>query len=284
MKRFLILIPIILFTASSMLADYHVGAGDVLDIKIFEDPDASGTFEVSPDGFINFPYIGRIKVEGKTTSQIENLLEQKLKEGKIYVNPHVSVSVAKYRSKKVVVLGEVEKPGVYSINRELTILDVLSMCGGLTDRAGDRLILLRGGSAATSVTSASGKFVRGIGAGQEVRVVSLVDLLQKGNLKENYRVKNGDIIFVPEAGKVYLFGEVKKPGVYKFHEGMTLLQAVVKAGGFTVRAAPSRVRIIRMSGGKEKVIEVNMKKIIDNEEKDVKLKNGDVVVIPESYF
>ncbi len=283
---FLFFILIVLFPYA-LLASYKVGPGDVLAIKVFEDPSTSGDFEVSPEGYINFPYIGRVKVEGLTPSEVEDVLETKLKQGKIYVNPHISVVVKEYKSQKVIVLGEVEKPGIYPLTGNITILDVISMCGGLTDKAGEQLILIKKGAEAyeNDITGSEAKIVYSAEKkGKKILMVNLKDLLQKGDLRQNYVVEGGDVVFVPEAGKVYVFGEVKKPGVYKFAQGMTILQSVVKAGGFTVRAAPSRAKIIRMENGKEKVIEVNLKKVIDNEAHDVELKDGDVVVIPESYF
>ncbi len=287
LARSLLVILLLVIFVVPLRALYTLGPGDVLTIKVFEDPESSGDFEVSPEGYINFPYIGRVKVEGLTPSQVERLLERELKKKHIYVEPHVSVVVKEYRSQKVIVLGEVEKPGIYPITGNVTVLDVISMCGGLTDKAGERLILIRKGAEAYQggVTSASGKIVYAAERqGKKILMVNLKDLLQKGDLRQNYTVEGGDVIFVPQAGKIYVFGEVKKPGVYKYTQGMTILQAIVKAEGFTVRAAPSRARIIRMIDGKEHVIEVNLKKVIDNKARDVELKDGDVVVIPESYF
>ncbi len=287
LARSLLVVLLLVIFVVPLRALYTLGPGDVLTIKVFEDPESSGDFEVSPEGYINFPYIGRVKVEGLTPSQVERLLERELKKKHIYVEPHVSVVVKEYRSQKVIVLGEVEKPGIYPITGNVTVLDVISMCGGLTDKAGERLILIRKGAEAYQggVTSASGKIVYAAERqGKKILMVNLKDLLQKGDLRQNYTVEGGDVIFVPQAGKIYVFGEVKKPGVYKYTQGMTILQAIVKAEGFTVRAAPSRARIIRMIDGKEHVIEVNLKKVIDNKARDVELKDGDVVVIPESYF
>ena len=276
---------ILLLIPQVVLALYKVGPGDVLEIKIFEDPDVSGKFEVTPGGYINFPYVGMVKVNGLSVDRIARELENLLKNKKIYRNPHISVMISEYKSKKVVVLGEVNKPGVYPLKGDVTVLDLISMCGGLTDDAGDRLYIIeQKDTFPENVTSLGRKILSGDGAKNKVKLVNLVELLQRGNLAENHTLKNGDVVFVPEAGKIYIFGEVKKPGVYSYREGMSLLKIVVKAGGFTVKAAPSRTRIIRMEGSKEKVLDVDLKEIMKNEANDVKLKSGDVIIIPESYF
>ncbi len=277
------------FWSTILFASYTIGKGDVISISIYEDNSFNGDFRVNDDGTINIPVLGFVKVDGDTVETLEKKLAKMFIKKKIYVNPHINIYIKKYGSKKVLVLGMVKEPGIINITDNLTVLDVISRAGGIKDGLADRIVLIRKKNDyrknVTDSISNKKYFSDLIGRkSSEVKVIDLHRLLDKGDLSLNYYVKNGDIIFVPEAGKIYILGEVKKSGVYKYKDNLTVLKAITESGGFTVRAAPSRTRIIRVIDGKETTINVDLKSILKNEQKDVPLRNGDIIVVPESFF
>jgi len=288
-NRYFFLPLLLIIFVTPLFSDYYLGKGDIIKIQVYEDNSFDGSFRINDDGTANLPVLGFINVSGLTVEQLEKKLSILFIRKKIYVNPHVNISIEKYGSKKVLVLGMIKEPGVVNITDNLTILDVISKVGGIKGAFADRIILIRkNDSFRNNVTdSVSNKkyFSKMLTKkSANVKVIDLNNLLEKGDLSSNYFVKDGDIIFVPEVGKIYILGEVKKSGVYKYKDNLTVLKAITESGGFTVRAAPSNTRIIRVENGKEITINVDLKGIMKNTKKDVLLLNGDIIVVPESFF
>lgn len=254
--------------------EYTIGGKDVLKLIVYDEPDLSNEgVRVAEDGMISLPLIGDVKVSGLTTYQAERNIEGLLKDGYLK-NPHVSISVIEYRSKKVFVLGAVKTPGSYELRGNATILEMISRGGGVSEGAGKSLMILRSPK-------------KGSGAGPETINLNLNKLLKDGDLSLNLEVRDMDTIYIPTADSVFVFGEVVKPGSYKITDkDITLVEAITMAGGFTKIASPTGVKIIRVEGGVEKNIEVNLKEIIKygDKGKDVILKPNDVIVVPERFF
>src|SRR5215470_15129726 len=185
-----------LFLASAALAqtpgggnqEYRVGAKDVLKVTVWGHDDLTRQVVVSADGTFAFPLIGDVQVAGLTTGSIEARLRDLL--GKDYlVNPQVSVSVQEYRSQRVFVLGEVEKPGTYALTGQTTLLDVLSQAGGPGKSAGRQVVVVR-------VPQSEGPVAPGA-AGSVTLRADLKRLLD-GLTSENIALQNGDTVFVPK--------------------------------------------------------------------------------------
>ncbi len=262
--------------------EYRIGPSDVLHIDVFGEKDLSGNFTVSQDGTIKNILLGDIRVEGYTTSQVEDLLTKRL--GKDYlVNPKVSVSIEEYRSHKVYVLGDVEKPGTYALTTESRLLDILLKAGGPTSSAGDNVSILR----------------REGGALKHIRV-DITRLFVDGDLSQNILIKDGDIVYVSreEKGNItsrfyekrlnvfYVVGEVKSPGAYELHEGYTVLNAILKAGGFTDYAKENGVMLVRYKDGKKEVYHLKMGDVMGKGDMtdDMRVQASDLVIVPESLF
>jgi polysaccharide export outer membrane protein len=240
--------------------NYIVGDGDVLKVTVYEHPDLTTTARVSGDGMIKFPLIGSIKVDGMSISEISMKITEILADGYI-VDPHVAVFVEEFRSRKAVILGQVHKPGIYILSSNTTFLELLSKAGGLTKEAGVKTIIKR-------KTETAGE--------EKVITIDLKRLIEEGDTTLDVSLMDNDNIFISKAGVYYITGEVDEPNAYKHEEGTTVIKAIAIAGGFTDKAAPGRIKIIRKVNGKEKVVEkVKM---------DEPVMQEDVIVVPESFF
>jgi polysaccharide export outer membrane protein len=261
----------------TLAQEYRVGPRDVLDVVIWGQPDLSQRYTVTGDGFIDFPMIGRVKVEDLTTTEIAQRLHQRLDKDYL-VNPQIRVSVAEYLAKKVFVLGEAEKPGSYVLTGPLTLWEILSQAGGLSKLAGNQLILIR-----PQNKTAPGQ----TNAGRENSIRHFnIGKIQAGEMEENIPLQNGDTILIPRAQGFFVLGEVKNPGAYKLEQETTVLEGITLAGGFTNLAAPGRTRIIRTTPKGEEIIQVDMNEIIKQGRRDkaIRLRENDVIVVPESFF
>ncbi|HDH97038.1 MAG TPA: hypothetical protein ENF73_04860 [Proteobacteria bacterium] len=256
-------------TVCSVLAagDYTIGPADVIKITVFNEPELSRTVRVAADGTISFPLLGNVEVAGLTPTALEEKLEKLLGE-RYLVEPQVWVEILEYNSQKVYVLGAVKEPGYYELRGPTTLLEVISRAGGITSDAGKAIV----------ITS------KDTGGEAKVRVINREKLLVEGEVSLDVRLSGGDVVYVPRAKEVYVFGEVKKPGAVMYQEGLTVLQAVSLAGGLTDMAAPRRVRIIRNSDGKRSTIEVDLKEILKDASKDIEVLPSDVVIVPRSLI
>ena len=255
-------------TPGSQAQDYRIGPKDVLKVTIWGHDDLSRQVVVSADGSFQFPLIGDVRVAGLTPGAIETLLRDLL--GKDYlVDPQVSVSVQEYRSQRVFVLGEVEKPGTYAMTGRTTLLDVLSQAGGPGKNAGRQVVVVR-------VPTSDGP-VTPVAAGSVMLRGNLKRLLD-GEGGENISLQNGDTVFVPKLTSFFVLGEVLRQGAYAMEKETTALEAVTLAGGFTDRAAPGGAKILhkRPDGGQD-TIEVDL---TDPKAREVRLDEGDTLLIP----
>ena len=163
-----------------------LGVGDVLEIRVYQEPDLSGAFRVATEGSIDYPFCGRIKVVGLTSSALVDLLTGCLKNGYLK-NPQLTVYLKEYNSQKVFVFGEVQKPGTFAYEPNMTIIQVVTLAGGFTKMAAkDSAIVTRVVFNEQSMTPEERKIkvpVQSIGEGRE----------------KNFTILPGDIVFVPES-------------------------------------------------------------------------------------
>lgn len=259
------------------LKEYTIGGNDVLSVTIHEEKDLSrDSVTVATDGSITFPFIGRINVGGKTPAQVEFLIAQALSTQGYLLNPHVSVTVREFRSKNVVALGAVKTPGRYSLQSQETLLDILSRAGGVD--------FSTGGSKATIMRTEEDAD----GTRRRFAITLNIKRLFGGEDQfANLQLRNEDVIFIPMAEKVYVMGQVMKPGEYVIEDrDATVIECIGMAGGFTRIAAPNRTTIIRMENGREHLITVPVDDITTKglKSNDITLRDKDIVIVPESYF
>jgi len=157
-----------------------LGPGDLLEIKVYEEQDLSGAYRVSPEGSIDFPLCGKVVLNSKTQGQAADALIQCLA-GKYIKHPNVSVLLREYNSKKIFVFGEVQRPGTFPYDGEMSIIQAVTLAGGFTKTASKNNISV------TRVIEA-----------QERKIHVPVEDIGVGKEK-NFQLQPGDIVFVPES-------------------------------------------------------------------------------------
>lgn len=261
--------------------DYKIGPEDLLEISVFEDEKLNKTVRVSSQGNISFPLLGIMRVKGLTSSELEKEIRDLLAE-KYLKDPNVSVFIKEYRNQRISVIGSVEKPGVYEVTGQKTILDILAMAGGLKEDAGQLLFLIRPPKWEDETTK-----VKKDSDDQTPRtfMIDLEGLLVKGDLTLNLPLIHGDVINIPVSGKIFVGGEVKSPGGFPLKgKKLTLSQAIALAGGLNPKAAGSETKILRYSekGVDKEILTANVYAIQKGQEKDLYLKENDIIVVPMS--
>lgn len=259
---------------------YRLGPEDQISITVrFADELNNKTFTVDSAGFINIPFAGRVKVVGSSVVQLEQDLALKLKP--YFKSPDVVVNIVQYGSKPVSVIGEVQKPAVQQLRGRLSLMELLSASGGLTQEAGSKLQITRRMlwgplPLANAHTDASGTF--------SIGEVNLSELLA-GNPAQNILLCPDDTVTVPRARLIYVLGDVHKPGGFPLREAesASVLQAVALAQGPLVTASRRHVHILRTQlGGVRQDIPIDLEKILDREHPDVLLQPEDVLYVPNS--
>lgn len=247
---------------------YLIGPADLLEISVFESEKLTTTVRVSSRGEITVPLLDNVYVEGLTAREAEVKIENLLREGEYIDSPHVGVFVTEHKSKVVSVMGYVNKPGVYELLGRMTLLDALASAQGLNDKAGTLVYVTR--------TEKDGS--------KNSYLVDLDELLASKNPEDNFDIRPGDLVFVPEAANVFVEGAVFKPGAYPINEGKTTLsEAVVMAGGVMSFADKGDVKLIRYLGnGRKEVVAVDLNRIRDGEESDYLLNEKDAIVVGAS--
>jgi polysaccharide export outer membrane protein len=272
----LLLLPSLSLAPADAADEYAIGPRDVLLISVWGQTDLSREYVVEPDGFVPFPLVGRVKAAGLTPKEFASHLKEALEKDYL-VNPQVIVSVKEYLSRKVTVMGEAEKPGVYYLSGPTTVLDVLSRAGGLAKTAGSQVVLLR-----KPKPGSDG------GAGGSVTTQLSFERMKAGDPESNVALEDDDTIFVPKGkgNTFFVLGEVRKPGSYQLEGETSILEGITIAGGFTDKAAPGRTRILRNSPSGQEILYVDMNDVMKrgHREKAVMLRENDVVVVPESFF
>ena len=240
----------------------QLGPGDQVKMEVFGRGEMDTTTYVGDDGTIRVPLAGPVQVDGLSPTEAAQKVEAALKSGQYLVDPHVTFTVLVSRSQRISVLGEVHAPGRYPIESNTTILDVLAQAGGATDKGADIIYILR--------TDSNGNLQR-----------LPVDLkmtmgTQDGLPAALQTLHTGDSIFVPAAAQFYISGEVRTTGVFRLDGGMTVLQAIARAGGVTERGSARRVQIKRRNaaGGYT---------VLSAKSED-KLQPDDVVTVKERIF
>jgi polysaccharide export outer membrane protein len=228
-------------------------------------PDMKTTVRVSQQGAISLPLIGSLKVSGLSAPEIETRVADELR--RTYVrDPQVSVQVEEIESHPISVVGAVAEPGTFQVRGPMHLLGVLSLAKGVTETAGNRVLVLRADNSAPID-------------------LDLKKLLESGDPTLNVVVNPGDVVKVPAASMIYIVGEFKKPGAFPMPRGdrLTVLRALALGEGLGPLAAKKDAVIMRTDAtGKQSEIEIRLDRIIKAEEPDPVLEANDVLFVPGS--
>ena len=248
---------------------YTFGPEDVLRITVYDHPDLSHEVTIAADGAFTYPLLGKFQAAGLTVQELEQRLTQRLADGYL-VNPQLTVTVVRYTSYHVYVIGAVRQPGVYPLHSGLTLLELITQAGGITAEAGWYALLVRATEGTNGRTGTPQ-------AGQENPVTVQIDLdkLFAGQFPQPLRIASGDTIYVPLVGYVFVYGQVASPGRYRLERGLTVHKAITLAGGFSKFAAEKRPRVKRAVDGASREFQAHL---------DDHLQAEDVLIIPESTF
>ncbi len=270
--------------ASELSADYIIGPEDVLQITVFDVPDLNQTVRVANDGTIGLPLLGRLKASGLTADQLRDLLEKEM--GKNLVqHPQVSVFVQQYHARPVSIVGAVEKPGLYQITGPRSLVEMISLAGGLAKRntaaAGKAVYVTRPGGFKNL------KVVSGMQQLSPTKIsINLKDLLYSQADSLNIRIEPHDTIAVSKADVIYVAGGgVQKPGgfILEDRDSVTVVQALAMAQGLAPNAARRRARIIHTQPDGSHVEKyIDVEKIIKDKAPDPVLAANDILYIPSS--
>jgi polysaccharide export outer membrane protein len=250
---------------------YRIGPRDLLDIRVFEMPELNLKVRVSENGTISLPPMGEVNVSGQTEVDLARNLKQLL-ESKYAQRATIDVKVEEFRSHPITVIGAVKQPGNLGFSGRWLLLDALTAAGGVGENHGSVVYVLRRAENGLSDQVA----------------INLSDLVEHADPSVNIPLLANDLINVPSIVEVtvYCLGEVRSPGAvtFKSNEHITLLAALAHAGGLTDRASKMvRIKRADATAGTPEV-EVDYKRILAGKDPDIELRQGDVIVIKESFF
>jgi polysaccharide export outer membrane protein len=242
-----------------------IGSGDLLDVSLYGIPDFKAEVRVSNSGEISLPMLGTVAVDGLSVEQAEKLIDLKLVQMGLFNDPHISVFVKDYATKGISVLGEVQKPGIYSLLGSRRLYDAISAAGGTTPKAGRYALITRRNDPHHQI-----KVPVSAGASE--------------SMDNNVQVEPGDTIVVSKAGLVYVVGDVRLPGgfVMENDRTITVLQALALAQGANPNAALNAAKLIRKTPEGQQEIPLRLKQILGAKAPDFELQPDDIVFVPGS--
>jgi len=271
---------VLIFTIylTAMAGGYIIGDEDVLQISVWGNQELSVTVPVRPDGKISVPLLGDVQATGVTPQELKVKLEQGF--SKFVKTPVVSVMVTAVNSFKVYVFGEGvsrtpvvgatatggSSSGVITLRKNTTLIQLLAQLGSLKNADLKNAYILRGGQKLS---------------------VDFTQLVTRGDVSQDIELAANDVIYIPDNfdQRIRVTGAVKTPVIVPFSEGMTALDAVLSAGGFTEFASQNSVVVVRKDGTSVKNIEVKLKDVMNgNINRNIFLQPGDIVVVNSNIF
>ncbi len=261
-------------------ARYRIGAGDVLDIRVFNRPQLSReSVRVDERGTIQMPWIDKeiaaaCRTERELAEEVTSLYRRYLR------NPQVDVFIKEYQSKPISVIGAVNSPGRFQLQRRIQLLELLTYANGPSERAGKTIQIIHTDNTATCSNMEAS--IEEDAPENSITSLSLGEVL-KANGKANPYIRAGDIVTVLDAEQVFVIGNVINPTPVILKDSLTLSQAIAMAGGLAPESKSDKVRVVRRSGGINKeVFFADLKAIEKGTSSDIALQANDVIDVPSS--
>jgi polysaccharide export outer membrane protein len=261
---------------------YRLGPGDQFSVEIADLEELNGkVHRVDYDGTVTLPLVGRVQAAGLTLPEFEKELDEKL--GTQLRDPHIAITVTDTLSQPVTVLGAVNTPGIHQMHGSQTLAEALSAAGGLKNDASYRVTITRQIKAGDlPLSDAHRDDAHGVITGE----VDVNQILNATDPAANILLLPHDVITVPRAKLVYVFGEVKKAGGFTLEQrqSMSVVEALALAEGTTPNAAKNHGVILRKTEGKAErtEVKVDLNKIIAGKESDITLHPDDILFVPNS--
>ncbi|MCS6953708.1 MAG: polysaccharide biosynthesis/export family protein [Bryobacterales bacterium] len=249
----------------------RIGPHDLLRISVYEAPEFSRTVRVGADGRIRLPMLAQaVLAAGRLPSELEAAVSEALRAEKLLVEPVVTVTVVEYRSRPVRVVGAVKHPVTFQAAGRITLLDAVARAGGLSPEAGPVILVSRRSDE---------------GPSSEVARIPVKELIEAADPAFNLTLEGGEEIRVPEAGRIFVVGCVRRPGAFVLQEDAdsSVLRALALAEGLAPYAA-KRAYIYRRDPqtGVRREIPVELKRILERKAPDAPLEAGDIFYVPDN--
>ncbi|HLY16481.1 MAG TPA: polysaccharide biosynthesis/export family protein [Bryobacteraceae bacterium] len=260
-------------SAGANLPAQRIGPNDLISVSVYDAPELTRTVRVGADGFIRLPMLpGRVKAEGLMPSELEAALASALVAGQLIVDPFVTVTIAEYNSRPISVAGAVRTPITFQAEGPVTLLEALTRAGGLAPDAGSEILVSHAqASPDGSVTALV----------QRILVKGLIDAADP---KLNIALIGGEEIRVPEAGRVYVIGNVKRPGAFAVQDGVesTVLKMLALSEGLMPYAAKDAYIYRREANGSKNEIRIPLAQIMERKAPDASLLANDILYVPDN--
>ena len=254
-----------------------IGANDLIAVSVYDAPEFTRTVRVGPDGHIRLPMLKqRLKAEGLLPGELEEAIAAALNAEQILVDPVVTVTVVEYHSRPISVVGAVKNPVTFQAIGAVSLLEALARAGGLSQEAGPEILVTR-----TQAGPGGAPDGAPVALTRRVAVKALIDAADP---EVNVKLYGGEEIRVPEAAKVFVVGNVKKPGAYPVQDTTetTVLKMLAMAEGLAPYAAKQAYIIRRDERGNKHELLIELKKIMERKAPDVPLLANDILYVPDN--
>jgi len=264
-KKAIFTLAVLLFATNLFASEYLIGEGDTLSVTVWGEKDFSFTAKVRPDGKITVPTIGEITAANMTAKKLQEILTEKLKA--VVRKPVVTVAVTEITNNKVYVFGGGVKAGVFTLNQRMTLLQLLCQLEDVRKADLQNAYLMRG----------------------KLKLEEdFTKLYLKGDVDQDIVIEPNDIIYIPMRGDsyIYVMGAVTTPKPIEYHDGITVMEAILNAGGFTSFANPDDTVIYRKDKKNDVTINAKLKRLMNNGDlsQNVTLRAGDYVLVKQGLF
>lgn len=251
-------------------SDYQLRPLDTVSITVVDQADLTKQYVVDAAGRIALPLVGSVRAAGLTVQELAGELRRQL--DAFFTNPEVQVTIE--RARRVFVFGGVSSPGIYQLTDNMTLIELLARAG--SGDAAEALIIRAPGSRAPALPPSD----LAAAQGADVIRVNLRELekdLQSGILSRNVVLEEADTVYIPrfDPNRIFVSGEVRNTGAYSVPDGTTVMQALTLAGGPTPEASLGRVRILRLTNGRQERLDAKPGEVV---------KPGDTILVPRRFF
>lgn len=260
--------------AASSGEEYRIGPRDIVELYILKVPELSRDYQVGANGTIEVPFLGKVRAQNKTSQQLATEVAEGLRNGYL-IDPQVSVVVKKV-NRQFFIQGAVRSPGVYNIEGRPTLLELITIAGGLNAAYSATAFIIHNVHPADAEAASEDQ------PQYELQKANINALL-RGDLTQNAAIEPGDIVNIPPADVFFVSGDVKAPGSFALKEKTTLRQAISLAQGTTPTAAAGRGVIFREDpNGEKRQIPIDVAAVMRGRKPDIEIAPNDVIVIPNS--